>query len=81
MVPMNFGSQKVADYVLSGSWSKAIKEASEIIDINIVTSSESSNFNNVPNEESWNCSVSYLHYVANETIQKCIACSSKHKCH
>ena len=72
MVPMNFGSQKVADYVLSGSWSKkAIKEASKIIDINIVTSSESSNFNNVPNEESWNCSEnpSYLHYVANETIQ------------
>jgi phosphoserine aminotransferase len=72
MVPMNFGSQKVADYVLSGSWSKkAINEASKIIDINIVTSSESSNFNNVPNEESWNCSedASYLHYVANETIQ------------
>ena len=72
MVPMNFGSQKVADYVLSGSWSKkAINEASKIIDINIVTSSESSNFNNVPNEENWNCSedASYLHYVANETIQ------------
>ena len=72
MVPMNFGSQKVADYVLSGSWSKkAINEASKIIDINIVTSSESSNFNNVPSEESWNCSedASYLHYVANETIQ------------
>ena len=72
MVPMNFGSQKVADYVLSGSWSKkAINEASKIIDINIVTSSESSNFNNVPSEESWSCSEnpSYLHYVANETIQ------------
>ena len=72
MVPMNFGSQKVSDYVLSGSWSKkAINEASKIIDINIVTSSESSNFNNVPIEESWNCSenASYLHYVANETIQ------------
>ena len=72
MVPMNFGSQKVADYVLSGSWSKkAINEASKIIDINIVTSSESSNFNHVPSEESWNCSenASYLHYVANETIQ------------
>ena len=72
MVPMNFGSQKVADYVLSGSWSKkAINEASKIIDINIVTSSESSNFNHVSSEESWNCSenASYLHYVANETIQ------------
>ena len=72
MVPMNFGSHRVADYVLSGSWSKkAINEASKIIDINIVASSESSNFNNVPDEENWSCSdnASYLHYVANETIQ------------
>ncbi len=46
-------------------------QASKIIDINIVASSESSNFNNVPDEENWSCSdnASYLHYVANETIQ------------
>ena len=72
MIPMNFGSKQFADYVLSGSWSKkAINEASKIMDINIVASSESSNFNHVPNEESWHCSKnpSYLHYVANETIQ------------
>jgi phosphoserine aminotransferase len=72
MVPMNFGVKSVADYVLSGSWSKkAINEASKIININIVTSSESSSFNNVPNERSWSCSenAAYLHYVANETIQ------------
>ncbi len=72
MVPMNFGAKSVADYVLSGSWSKkAINEASKIIDINIVASSESSNFNNVPKEKSWSCSdnAAYLHYVANETIQ------------
>jgi phosphoserine aminotransferase len=72
MVPMNFGAKSVADYVLSGSWSKkAINEASKIIDINIVTSSEPSNFNHVPNERSWSCSenAAYLHYVANETIQ------------
>ena len=35
------------------AWSKkAINEASKIMDVNTVTSSESSNFNNVPNEES-----------------------------
>ena len=71
MIPMNFGFKKVSDYVLSGSWSKkAINEASKVTDINIVASSESSNFNNVPNEEDWNCSedAAYLHYVANETI-------------
>ena len=72
MVPMNFGSQGVADYVLSGTWSKkAINEASKIMDVNTVISSESSNFNNVPNQETWRCSenAAYLHYVANETIQ------------
>ena len=72
MIPMNFGSEKFADYALTGSWSKkAINEASKIIDVNVVTSSESSNFDNVPNEESWKSSENpaYLHYVANETIQ------------
>ena len=72
MVPMNFGSQGVADYVLSGTWSKkAINEASKIMDVNTVISSESSYFNNVPNQETWRCSenAAYLHYVANETIQ------------
>ena len=72
MIPMNFGSEKVADYALTGSWSKkAINEASKIIDVNVVTSSESSNFDHVPNEESWTCSedAAYLHYVANETIE------------
>ena len=72
MVPMNFGVQGVADYVLSGSWSKkAINEASKIVDTNVVCTSESSNFSNVPKETSWNCSenAAYLHYVANETIQ------------
>lgn len=72
MLPMNFGFQGIADYVLSGSWSKkAINEASKITNINIVASSESSNFDHVPNEETWKCSENsaYLHYVANETIQ------------
>ena len=72
MVPMNFGFKGVADYVLSGSWSKkAINEASKIVDVNVVCSSELSNFNNVPKESSWKRSenAAYLHYVANETIQ------------
>ena len=64
MIPMNFGSQKIGDYALTGSWSKkAINEAAKIIDVNVVTSTESSNFDHVPNEESWNCSedAAYLH--------------------
>ena len=72
MIPMNFCSTKVSDYVLSGSWSeKAINEASKLTDINIVASSKSSGFHYVPNQEDWNCSedAAYLHYVANETIE------------
>ena len=36
MVPMNFGAKSIADYVLSGSWSKkAINEAIDYIKLNI----------------------------------------------
>ncbi len=39
MIPMNFASEKVADYALTGSWSqKAIKEASKIIDFDCTSS-------------------------------------------
>ena len=49
MIPMNFASQKTADYLLTGSWSKkAILEAAQITTVNNVASSESSNFQNVP---------------------------------
>jgi len=72
MIPLNFASNKVADYVLSGSWSKkAIAEAKQITNVNIVASSEESSFNNVPKADVWATSsdAAYLHYVANETIQ------------
>jgi len=37
MIPMNFGSQKIGDYALTGSWSKkAINEAAKIIDVNVL---------------------------------------------
>ena len=72
MIPMNFASQKTADYLLTGSWSKkAILEAAQITTVNTVASSESSNFQNVPNRDTWNESsnAAYFHYVANETIE------------
>ena len=72
MIPMNFASQKTADYLLTGSWSKkAIAEAAQITTVNIVASSETSNFQHVPNSDTWNESsnAAYFHYVANETIQ------------
>ena len=49
MIPMNFASNKTADYLLTGTWSKkAIAEASKITSINTVASSEASNFQHVP---------------------------------
>ena len=72
MIPMNFSSDKTADYLLTGSWSKkAISEASKITSVNTVASSELSNFQNVPDPIEWSHSnnAAYFHYVANETIQ------------
>ena len=72
MIPMNFASDRTADYLLTGSWSKkAISEASKITSVNTVASSELSNFQNVPDTREWSHSnnAAYFHYVANETIQ------------
>ena len=72
MIPMNFASDRTADYLLTGSWSKkAISEASKITSVNTVASSELSNFQNVPAAREWSHSnnAAYFHYVANETIQ------------
>ena len=63
---------KRQDYLLTGSWSKkAIAEASKITTVNTVASSETSNFQNVPDAAEWNHTndAAYFHYVANETIQ------------
>lgn len=73
MVPMNFSSKnKSADYLLTGAWSKkAISEASNLSNINIVASSEVDKFTNIPDIESWNLdsNAKYFHYAPNETIQ------------
>jgi phosphoserine aminotransferase len=72
MIPMNFASDRTADYLLTGSWSKkAISEASKITSVNTAASSELSNFQNVPAAREWSHSnnAAYFHYVANETIQ------------
>ena len=73
MIPYNFGhNTKEADYVLSGSWSKkAISEASKIIKVNTIASSEGKNFTYAPDPSEWEVSEksSYLHFCPNETIQ------------
>jgi phosphoserine aminotransferase len=72
MVPMNLLKDKTgADYVNTGAWSKkAIAEAKRYTDVNVVASSEASNFSDIPAFDSWglDSNAAYLHYTPNETI-------------
>tara|TARA_R110001592_G_scaffold59660_5_gene181071 strand:+ start:4592 stop:5671 length:1080 start_codon:yes stop_codon:yes gene_type:complete len=71
-VPLNLmGEGKVVDYVNTGEWSKkAIKEARRYATVNVVASSEDTNFSTIPAFDSWKLSedAAYLHYTPNETI-------------
>ncbi len=71
-VPLNLLAGKAsADYVNTGQWSKkAIKEAQRFAEVNVVASSEDTNFTTIPAFESWqlNKDAAYLHYTPNETI-------------
>lgn len=71
-VPLNLlGDKKSADYVNTGQWSKkAIKEAQRFAHVNVVASSEPSNFTSIPAFDTWKLdkNAAYLHYTPNETI-------------
>ncbi len=71
-IPLNLLRGKdSADYVNTGAWSKkAIAEANRYCSVNVVSSTEDTNFTTVRPYESWsiNPDAAYLHYVANETI-------------
>ena len=72
MVPLNLlGDKQRADYVNTGSWStKAIQEARRFCEVNVVASSESASFAEIPDPVSWKLSpdAAYLHLCSNETI-------------
>jgi len=73
LIPMNFaylGSS--ANFAEVGSWSaKAIKEAKNICDVNVCTSSAENNFTSIASMDDWNIKQksSIVHYCKNETIQ------------
>ncbi|MEO8402084.1 MAG: 3-phosphoserine/phosphohydroxythreonine transaminase [Gammaproteobacteria bacterium] len=74
MVPLNLlNSQKTADYVDTGIWSKkAIDEAKRYGKVNVVAHTEIvDSFVHIPNQQKWtlNHEASYLHYTPNETIE------------
>ncbi len=73
MVPMNLLNRKgeAVDYLNTGAWSKkAIAEAAHYADVNVVASSESTNFSSIPAFDDWNLNsdAQYFHYTPNETI-------------
>ncbi len=71
-VPLNLmGERGRADYVNTGQWSrKAIAEGRRFGEINVVASSEDTNFSTIPEFSSWRLGsdAAYLHYTPNETI-------------
>ncbi len=71
-VPLNLSAKSErVDYVNTGVWSKkAIVEAARYADVNVVSSAEGTQFSEVPEQATWDCSdeAAYLHYTPNETI-------------
>ncbi|WP_276916119.1 3-phosphoserine/phosphohydroxythreonine transaminase [Parvibacter caecicola] len=70
-IPMNLMQNKVADYIVSGSWSKkAFKEAKLYGDARCIASSEDGNFSYVPDLDNLEISpdADYVYICQNETI-------------
>ena len=71
-VPLNLlGDRAGADYVNTGQWSKkAIAEGKRYGEVNVVATSEETNFSTIPQRDSWRLDpeAAYLHYTPNETI-------------
>ena len=70
-IPMNLMQNKVADYIVSGSWSKkAFKEAKLYGDARCIASSEDENFSYVPDVDKLEISddADYVYICQNETI-------------
>jgi phosphoserine aminotransferase len=70
LIPMNF-LHNSADYLSSGEWSKkAVSFGKEIGKINVVASSEATEFNHSPLPKDWQLSpgADYFHVCSNETV-------------
>ncbi len=70
VIPMNF-LHTSADYLVSGEWSKkAASFGKEVGKVNVVASSEASNFDHCPAQAGWKMSdnADYFHICSNETV-------------
>jgi phosphoserine aminotransferase len=71
MIPLNLLAGRSADYAITGGWSKrSVEDARAYGKINVVASSESNQYQQVPNFASWqlNKDAAYLHICTNETM-------------
>ncbi|MBQ7067587.1 MAG: 3-phosphoserine/phosphohydroxythreonine transaminase [Synergistaceae bacterium] len=71
MIPMNLMKNKIADYIITGNWSKRAAREAEIFGIvNKIASSEDKNFSYVPDLSDLNISenADYVYICQNETI-------------
>ncbi|MDZ4210173.1 MAG: 3-phosphoserine/phosphohydroxythreonine transaminase [Methylotenera sp.] len=71
MIPLNLLNGKVADYAVTGGWSKrSVEDASAYGTINVVASSEAVQYTHVPAFSSWKLdkNAAYLHICTNETM-------------
>ncbi|MBS3983065.1 MAG: aminotransferase class V-fold PLP-dependent enzyme, partial [Dethiobacter sp.] len=71
MIPLNFLSNKSADYVLTGQFAeKAYEEAKKIAEIRVAATTAADNFSGIPsqNELQLDSNAAYLHITTNNTI-------------
>ena len=71
-VPLNLAApDRVADYVVTGSWGKkASTEAERFVQVNVAADAAASHYTTVPDPKTWQVSdkAMYLHCTPNETI-------------
>jgi len=71
-VPFNLaGQDDVADYIVTGSWSKkAVAEAKRFCRAKVAADSQDTNFTDIPDPSGWTLDpqAAYVHYTPNETI-------------
>jgi len=72
IVPMNlFGGGAVADYVITGAWSRrSIGEAAKYGQVRVAASAEADSFTSIPARDTWQLTpgAAYVHVCTNETI-------------